>query len=252
MKTLIIHQLGRKADVLKRRFRFENIFCDLVSYDHETKNGSDGRRSENLFSRLIEANAVIFYLNSARQKDVLQLLSDISEKIKIPMVVLDEQNDLATRSFCKDAGADLYIPAPFSLPTIAMELKFLTYRKNDLEEHRSAAVGDLLLDFGTRMVQKNGSPVSLRNKEFALLEFFILNRGKILTRNTILEHVWDRNTSLLSNTVDVHIARLRRKIGDTNERKPMIQTIFCTGYRLNSPEEVIMKKNGRSLARTAA
>ncbi len=69
----------------------------------------------------------------------------------------------------------------------------------------------------------------LRNKEFSLLEFFIINRGKILTRNLILEHVWDRNANFASNTVDVHINRLRQKI-DVPFREKLIHTVPCVGY----------------------
>ena len=89
---------------------------------------------------------------------------------------------------------------------------------------------DIWLNMRRRFVKRHKLVIPLRNKEFALLEFFIINRGKIVTRDDILEHVWDRNGNFASNTVDVHINRLRRKL-DRPFPEKLIHTIHCVGYR---------------------
>lgn len=88
---------------------------------------------------------------------------------------------------------------------------------------------DVRLDARAHFVKRQNQPIPLRNKEFALLEFFIMNQGRVLTRDDILECVWDRNGHFTSNTVDVHINRLRQKI-DRPFKEKLIHTVHCVGY----------------------
>lgn len=92
-------------------------------------------------------------------------------------------------------------------------------------------IADIHIDPRTHQVERKRKKIQLRNREFALLMCFAQNANRILTRTFLLENVWDRNTSILSNTVDVHISRLRRKIDD-GFRKKRILTIPCVGYKL--------------------
>lgn len=88
---------------------------------------------------------------------------------------------------------------------------------------------DIGIDLMRHRVKRREKYIPLRNKEFSLLEFFIENQGKVLTRDTILEFVWDRNGTFASNTVDVHVNRLRRKLDDGFKEK-LIHTVHCIGY----------------------
>jgi len=92
-------------------------------------------------------------------------------------------------------------------------------------------VADLALNIRTREVKRKNRIIPLRNREFTLLNCLMKNPNRVLTRTYLLEKAWDRNSDLLSNTVDVHISRLRRKIDDKSEQK-VIQTIPCIGYKL--------------------
>lgn len=91
-------------------------------------------------------------------------------------------------------------------------------------------IGDLEINFNAREVKNKQKNVPLRNKEFSLLQCFMENYGQVLTRTFLLERVWDRNTTILSNTVDVHVSRLRRKI-EKESSKTQIVTIPCIGYK---------------------
>lgn len=239
MRLLLIHQFGpKKIQLLERRFRYENIHSSSVDFHIQ----NDKNLNELIFSHLIEANAIVFYIQSPDQKSSLSLLPELAKKVKIPILILDEKESLETKIYSRKVGADVYASQPFSIPQIATKLKFLTYRKN-FNSGGTLKVKNIHVDLGNRMVRRNGSMILLRNKEFALLEFFLLNRGRILTRNNILENVWDRNTSLFSNTVDVHIARLRKKLGDISERNPLIKTIHCVGYCFQTPEKALRTKH---------
>lgn len=240
MKALLIHQFGRKTQLIARRLRYENIYCDMLS----TQDLQKDPQKDLLLSKLIEANILIAYIQSPNYKDALFFIPEIAKKAKIPIVILDEKDDYKTKGLTVRMGADFYFSQPFSIPTIAMKLKFFLYKKKNLDGAGFLTGNGILLDFHHHMVFHGKNSIDLRNKEFSLLEFFMLNKGKVLTRNAILEHVWDRNTSVLSNTVDVHVARLRQKLGDFNRPKPLIRTIYCVGYCFDS--NGTMRKHGNS------
>ncbi len=86
------------------------------------------------------------------------------------------------------------------------------------------------LDLSTRIFTVNGSLIFLKNKEFQLLEFFLKNPDRIITRTEILEEVWDRNIFCHTNTVDVHVSRLRKKINKYFPNQKIIKTVYCVGY----------------------
>src|SRR5437667_433207 len=91
-------------------------------------------------------------------------------------------------------------------------------------------IADLEVDLGTRQVQRRGRPITLSAKEFALLELFVLNQGRVLDRGTITAHVWDDNHDPFANLLEVLVGRLRRKVDDGFEPK-LIRTSRGAGYR---------------------
>lgn len=221
MNVLIVHQFGKKAQILQKRLKYENVNSQLLFF--ETK--------EKVFEKLIGANALIIYIESPKNNACLSILPELSAKLHLSIIVIDEKENLETDKFCRIHAADFYISPPFSFPEIAMKLKYLVYQKDRFNGEQILTCKDIVLDFINHIVKCNNKNLLLRNKEFALLEFFMLNQGKILTRNTILEHVWDRNTSLFSNTVDVHVARLRKKLEGNGNKEKFIHTVYCIGYK---------------------
>jgi len=97
-------------------------------------------------------------------------------------------------------------------------------------------VGDLEVNTVTHEVHRAGKAVDLTSKEYALLEYFVRQPNRVLTRTQIAEHVWDYDFVAMSNIVDVYIRYLRRKLGDTREQ-PMLRTIRGTGYQLRAAVE---------------
>ncbi len=90
--------------------------------------------------------------------------------------------------------------------------------------------GDLTLNSETRQVVRAGYSVHLSNKEFGLLEYFMTNQGRVVSKVELFENVWDSNAFIVTNTIEVHIRNLRKKL-DIPFTKPLIHTVHCVGYR---------------------
>jgi two-component system OmpR family response regulator len=129
-----------------------------------------------------------------------------------------------------DGGADDYLTKPFSLQELAARLRAL-FRRQATERPSVLDVGDIRLDPASRSVSRNGTDVDLSAKEFALLETFMRNPGRVLTRFHLLEHAWDYSYEQRSNVVDVYVRYLREKL-DRPFGVESIETVRGAGYRL--------------------
>lgn len=131
-----------------------------------------------------------------------------------------------------DSGADDYLTKPFDFGVLLARVRSLTRRRTEMRTTQMH-VADLSIDTARRTVSRNDTPITLTAKEFALLEYFVLNKGKVLTREAIGEHVWDINFDPRSNVIESLIRFLRQKI-DQEGKESMIQTIRGVGYRLEA------------------
>lgn len=128
-----------------------------------------------------------------------------------------------------DAGADDYLPKPFEFEELLARVRALL-RRGDASESRFLRSEDLELDLYTRVASRAAQKIELSAKEFALLEYFMRNPDRVLTRTQICEKVWDINFELSSNIVDVYVSALRKKIDRGFERE-LIHTVKGSGYR---------------------
>ncbi|HEY0964787.1 MAG TPA: response regulator transcription factor [Candidatus Paceibacterota bacterium] len=154
--------------------------------------------------------------------------------IDIPILVLTAKVDTTSKVDLLKRGADDYLAKPFSLDELDARIKALLRRpKTTLSE--TITVGDLEMNITERLVFRNGERINLTLKEFALLEYFMRNKDRVISRDEFLSHVWDFNyTSFFSNSVDVHIKNLRKKIKDEGSSR-LIETVRGVGYRLSEP-----------------
>jgi DNA-binding response OmpR family regulator len=129
-----------------------------------------------------------------------------------------------------EAGADDYLTKPFAFRELRARLQSLLRRAAGAASPRLQA-GDVVLDTVSRDVRRAGRRVPLTNREYQVLEYLMHNRGRVLSRGMIEEHVWGYDYDGISNTVDVHITRLRRKLDRPGEPS-VIETVRGAGYRL--------------------
>lgn len=133
-----------------------------------------------------------------------------------------------------NAGGDDYLVKPFKFAELEARLRSLNRRKHtQVSENEILHIGDITVDFHAKVVTQQGKPVSLTSTEFRLLEYFIRNRNKVLSRIDILEHVWGIDFNLGTNLVDVYVNYLRKKI-DRNAEQKLIHTVIGMGYMLKT------------------
>jgi DNA-binding response OmpR family regulator len=133
-----------------------------------------------------------------------------------------------------DAGADDYLTKPFSFKILQARLRALSRRKN-VEPRTQLHVADLVLDPATREVKRAGSVLPLTRTEFVMLEMFMRNPGRVITRTRMIEAVWGHERDVENNTVDVFIRQMRTKIDLPGSHK-LIQTIRGVGYALREED----------------
>jgi two-component system OmpR family response regulator len=152
--------------------------------------------------------------------------------IHTPVLMLTARGTVPDRVAGLDAGADDYLSKPFDLDELLARLRAL-HRRNTLTDGVPLHAGTLLLDPASRRVARDGVDIELSAREFDILQLLMQHAGRVVTRFTILDEVWDGETDLKSNVIDVHIASLRSKI-DRPFGTETITTVRGTGYRVDA------------------
>ena len=154
---------------------------------------------------------------------------------RTPILMLTARGAVDDRVEGLDSGADDYLAKPFDFKELLARLRALLRRSAALRP-QVLRVADLTLNTASHAAARAGKPVSLTAKEYALLEFLVLNQGRVVGREQIGQHVWDENFDPLSNVIDVYIKRLRAKL-DTGFSRRLIHTRRGEGYILSAQPE---------------
>ncbi|GAA1977126.1 two-component system response regulator TcrA [Nocardioides panacihumi] len=149
-----------------------------------------------------------------------------------PVLMLTARSDVSDRISGLDAGADDYLPKPFDIDELLARLRAL-HRRSSYDETDVVQVGDLVVDAGARRVTRGGTEIDLSTREFDILFLLASHAGRVVSRFTILDEVWDGDTDLRSNVIDVHLATIRGKI-DKPFGTHTITTVRGAGYRLET------------------
>lgn len=163
--------------------------------------------------------------------DGWQVLAKLRPARKTPVLVLTARDAVRDRVRGLDEGADDYLVKPFDLDELLARLRALIRRSANQVDSR-LQVGDVVIDTAARSVTLRSQPVALTAREYALVEFLALHRGKVITRSTLYEHLFDENDVTLSNLLDVHVSNVRKKLGHD-----FILTRRGHGYSIAGPEE---------------
>jgi DNA-binding response OmpR family regulator len=218
MKVLVIEDERRLANLLKKGLE-EHAFAVDLCFD-----GAEG-----LFQAETAPYDAIVLDVMLPKMDGFAVLAKLRGKgLDVPVIMLTARGEVENRIKGLNSGADDYLPKPFDFAELLARLTAVIRRsKGKADSHLQIA--GLRIDLNAKTVSRDGEPVQLSQKEYAILEYLVLNRGKVISRTEFSEHVYDMNFDLDSNIIDVFVNRLRKKI-DKDHDKPLIQTRRGEGY----------------------
>ena len=224
MRILLVEDDARVASFIRRGLREEQYTVDLAK---------DGEGALFL-AQTGDYDLVILDLLIPKRGglDVLRTLR--AERNSVPILILTAKDELQDKVKGLDAGADDYLTKPFGFEELLARVRTLLRRRGDLIP-TALRVADLELDVLRHRVTRGDRPLALTSREYALLEFLLRHANQLVTRTMLAEHVWEHDFDPLSNVIDVHIARLRRKIDDGFSPK-LLQTVRGRGYVLGTPD----------------
>ncbi|HMA43884.1 MAG TPA: response regulator transcription factor [Gemmatimonadales bacterium] len=218
MKLLVIEDDRTVGQYVKRGLTEAGSQVDLVS------DGAEGLRvaSDGHYDVLV----LDLRLPTMDGREVLRTLRDRGNAV--PVLVLTAQDTVDFKVQALRMGADDYVTKPFALEELLARVEALGRRPKAMAPPL-LRVGDLVLDTGSREVRRGGRPIELTPKEYAVLEYLVRHRGRVMPRTLITEYAWDYHFDPGTNIVDVVITRLRKKIDAPREPK-LIHTVRGVGY----------------------
>ncbi len=219
MRVLVIEDNPKMATAIQKGLQENGFAADVCC---------SGFEGEDLAAA--EPYDVILLDLMLPDRDGVEICRNLRRRsVSTPILMLTALSTTEDKVAGLDAGADDYLPKPFEFDELLARLRALL-RRGDASEGRTLRCNDLELDLYTRKARRADEEWQLSNKEFALLEYLMRNRDRVLSRAAIVEKVWDMNFENTSNVVDVYIASLRKKI-DRDADTRLIHTVRNAGYR---------------------
>ena len=220
IRLLVVEDEKKVASFIKQGLEEESYAVDVAS---------DGE--EGLGMALDRVHDLIILDILLPKMDGLRILQELRrEKVTTPVLLLTVRATIEDKVLGLDAGADDYLTKPFAFEELLARVRALLRRRAEAEPP-VLQVADLTLDPARHVVARGGEKVELTPREFALLAYFMRNPGRVLTRTTISEHVWDYNFDTMTNVIDVYVNYLRKKI-DAGREPKLIHTVRGVGYVL--------------------
>ena len=222
MRILIVEDEKRLNDILQRSLKAEGYTVDGVTTAVE---GFESVKNFHYDLLIIDLQ-----LPDGTGTNLLKRVREGGHTM--PALILTARSDLESKLENFHAGADDYVVKPVAMAELAIRVQALLRRGPALQENIVRAM-DLEINRLTRQVKRDGRRIELSAKEYSLLEYLLLNSGRILSRSMIVEKIWDQSFEGLTNIVDVYIGHLRRKIDEGHDIK-LIRTVRGLGYTLDS------------------
>jgi heavy metal response regulator len=220
MRILVVEDEIKVAKFIKQGLEEEGYAVDWAA---------DGQEGLTLARDRVH-DLIVLDLNLPKM-DGIQVLQALRQaKVKIPVLLLTVRAMIEDKVLGLDAGADDYLTKPFSFQELLARIRALRRRRQEMEPVL-LQVADLTLDPARRLVRRGADKIDLSTKEFTLLDYFMRNPGRVLTRTMIAEHVWDYDFDTATNVIDVYVNFLRKKI-DANREPKLIHTVRGVGYVL--------------------
>jgi DNA-binding response OmpR family regulator len=222
VRILLLEDEPKVSALVKRGLAAERYAVDVAE---------DGREGLELAEAypydLILLDLMLPSLSGA---EVLQRIRRTNQYV--PILVLTARDSVDDKVKLFESGADDYLTKPFAFAELLVRVKALL-RRGPVNRSSTLRIGDLELDRLTQQVKRRGKRIELTAKEYSLLEYLMQNPDRVLSRNMIIEHVWDQSFDGITNIVDVYVRHLRSKIDEGGESK-LIRTVRGTGYMIRA------------------
>jgi len=222
MRILLVEDEHKLAAAIKRGLEQERFAIDV---EHDGDSGLGAALAESydvmIIDRMLPGSV-----------EGLDICTEVRKaNIHTPIIILTAKDRIHDRVSGLNAGADDYLVKPFSFEELLARVRALLRRPPTTKDN-ILKVSDLSLNTITFEVKRGGKTINLSAKEFSLLEYLMRNSGQVLSKDKIISHVWDFDTDILPNTVEVYIGYLRSKIDRPFKGSPLIHTLRGFGYRL--------------------
>lgn len=223
MRLLVVEDEHKVANFIKQGLTEEGYAVDIAE---------DGEAG--LAMALDRVHDLIILDIALPKRDGVSVLQAMRhDGVHTPVLLLTVRANIEDKVLGLDAGADDYLTKPFAFQELVARVRALLRRRADAELP-VLRVADLVLDPARRTVVRHDAPIDLTPREFSLLDYFMRNPGRVLTRTMIAEHVWDYSFDTTTNVIDVYVNYLRKKI-DSDHTPKLLHTVRGVGYVLKEP-----------------
>ncbi len=221
MRILLIEDEKDIAEFLKTSLEMEFYTVDMA---HDGEQGS-------FLARTNEYDLIICDYILPKQNGP-EVIAEIRQENKhVPIIILSVKSEIDSKIELFNLGVDDYLTKPFLFEELLAHIKAVLRRPLKRED-QILRIDDLMVDTDKHLVKRGRQAITLTRKELSLLEYLLKNRSRVISRVTIMEHVWDANADPFSNTIESHITNLRRKI-NLPGKKELIHTISGRGYKID-------------------
>jgi DNA-binding response OmpR family regulator len=221
-KVLIVEDDAAMATALKDGFTFEGYDVELA------RDGEAGLKA----ARAVAPDVVVLDVMLPKMSGLDVCKSLRSEGSALPIIMLTARGQEIDKVLGLKLGADDYLTKPFGFMELIARVEALLRRTSTGARHAEAyGFGDVLVDFKRAELKKRGQIVEISARELRLLEYFIAHRGEVVPRERLLDQVWEYDSTPLTRTVDMHVAKLRRKIENDPADPRFIVTVHRMGYK---------------------
>ena len=222
MRILIVEDERKIARALGRALKNEKYAVD-ISHD-----GTDAYA----MAGMIDYDLLILDRMVPGDYDGLGLTKKLREEgKKVPILILTALGEIQDKTEGLDSGADDYLTKPFALDELLARIRALL-RRPQTQVETILKIADLSLDLNMHEVFRNNQKIELTNKEFSLLEYLVRNAGRPVSKEQIINHVWNYDADILPNNIEVYISYLREKVDKPFEKK-LIKTVRGIGYKID-------------------
>ena len=222
MRLLVVEDEIHLLNIIKKRLTKEHYSVDACS---------DGEEAME-YIRMTPYDGIVLDIMLPGRDGISILKQMRKEGNYTPVLLLTARDSIEDRVKGLDTGADDYLVKPFAFEELLARIRVMLRKQGEIRPQEEVfTIADLTVDCKSHEVKRGGEKIELSSKEFSLLEYLIRNKGKVLSREQIENHIWDYDYMGSSNMVDVYIRYLRKKIDEPYENK-LIQTVRGAGYVL--------------------